>query len=89
MEIEEVISAYRSPWQNSFVERLIGSIRRACLHHTNRMIIFNEGNLKRIMKSYFQYYHEDRTHLGLEKDTPIERPVQPKPDESAKIIKFP
>ncbi len=89
MGIEEVISAYKSPWQNPFVERVIGSIRRDCLDHTNHMIIFNEGHLRRILKSYFEYYHEDRTHLGLDKDTPLERPVQQKPCESAKVIKFP
>ncbi len=86
MGIEEVISAYRSPWQNPFVERVIGSIRKDCLDY---MIVLNEGHLKRILKSYFEYYHNDRTHLGLEKDTPMERPVQPKPCESAKIIKLP
>ncbi|MCP4705230.1 MAG: transposase [candidate division Zixibacteria bacterium] len=86
MGIEEVISAYRSPWQNPFVERVIGSIRRDCLDH---MIILNEDHLTRILKSYFEYYHNDRTHLGLDKDTPNERPVQPKPTESAKVIKFP
>ncbi|MCP4598976.1 MAG: transposase, partial [Proteobacteria bacterium] len=86
MGIEEVISAYRSPWQNPFVERVIGSIRRDCLDH---MIILNEDHLTRILKSYFEYYHKDRTHLGLDKDTPNERPVQPKPTESAKVIKFP
>ncbi len=86
MGIVEVISAYRSPWQNPFVERLIGSIRRDCLDH---MVIFNEGHLKRILKSYFEYYHEDRTHLGLDKDTPMERPIQQRPGKSAKVIKFP
>ncbi len=89
MEIEEVISAYRSPWQNPFVERVIGSIRRDCLDLTNRIIIFNERHLRRILKSYFEYYHEDRTHLGLDKDTPNKRPIQPKPSESAKVIKLP
>ncbi len=86
MGIEEVISAYRSPWQNPFVERLIGSIRRDCLNH---MIILNEGHLKRILKSYFEYYHNDRTHLGLDKDAPIERTIQQRPGKSAKVIKFP
>lgn len=55
----------RSPWQNAYVERLIGSIRRDCL---NNMIVLNEGHLKRILKGYFDYYHQDRTHLGTNKD---------------------
>jgi putative transposase len=73
MGIHEVLTAPRSPWQNAFVERMIGSIRRECLDH---VLIFNERDLRRILKSYFDYY-ENRTHLGLAKDAPIHRPVQP------------
>jgi putative transposase len=54
MKIEEVITAARSPWPNPFVERLIGSIRRECLDH---MIVLSENHLRRILKSYFAYYH--------------------------------
>jgi len=74
MGIQEILSAPRSPWQNAFVERLIGSIRRECLDH---VLIFNECGLRRILKSYFEYYEKSRTHLGLAKDAPIPRPVQP------------
>jgi transposase InsO family protein len=74
MGIKEVITAARSPWQDPFAERLIGSIRRDCLDHA---IVLNESHLKRILFSYFQYYHYDRTHYGLGKDTPVERPAQP------------
>jgi len=74
MGIEQVLIAARSPWQNPYVERLIGSIRRECLDH---VIIFNEKHLRRVLKEYFHYYHESRTHLGLEKDCPNTRPVQP------------
>jgi transposase InsO family protein len=74
MEIEQVLISARSPWQNPYVERLIGSIRRECLDHT---IIFNEKHLRRVLKEYFKYYHESRTHLGLEKDCPQSRPVEP------------
>ncbi len=84
--IAEVISAYRSPWQNPYVERFIGSIRRECL---DNMIIFSRSHLKRILSEYFEYYHLDRTHYSLEKDTPIERPVEHKPDDSSKIIAIP
>ena len=74
MGIEQVLISARSPWQNPYVERLIGSIRRECLDH---VIVFNDNHLRRVLKQYFFYYHECRTHLGLEKDCPNSRPVQP------------
>ena len=86
MGIKEVITAARSPWQNPFVERLIGSIRRDCLDH---VIVLNESHLSRILSSYFDYYHYDRTHYGLGKDTPVERPVQPRSAKGAKVIELP
>jgi hypothetical protein len=70
--IEEVLAAPRSPWQNPYVERLIGSIRRDCLDH---FVILNARHLKRILASYFVYYHGSRTHLGLDKQCPIPRQV--------------
>ena len=73
MGIEQVLIAARSPWQNPYVERLIGSIRRECLDH---VIIFNANHLRRVLKQYFHYYHEYRTHLGLEKDCPKTRSVE-------------
>ncbi|MEO5376127.1 MAG: transposase [Alphaproteobacteria bacterium] len=78
MGIKEVITAPRSSWQNPFVERVIGSIRRNCLDH---VIVLNEAHLRRILQSYSRYYHETRTHLSLEKDTPEPRPIQ-SPTES-------
>src|SRR5262249_20050262 len=74
MQIEEVITAARSPWQNPFVERIIGSIRRECLDH---VIVLSENHLRRILKSYFAYYHRSRTHLSLAKDAPEPRAKQP------------
>src|SRR5438445_13488375 len=74
MGIMEVITAPRSPWQNPYAERLIGSIRRECLDH---MIILNERHLCRVLSSYFQYHHDTRTHLSLGKDCPPPRSVQP------------
>ncbi len=71
--LQEVLSAPRSPWQNAYVERLIGSIRRECLDH---VIVLNEHHLRRILRSYFGYYHRARTHLSLDKDAPVNRPVQ-------------
>jgi len=63
MGIREVLAAPQSPWQNPYVERLIGSIRRECL---DQVIVLNEAGLRRIMKSYFEYYEHTRTHLSLD-----------------------
>ena len=73
MGIEEVLTAPRNPWQNAFVERLIGSIQRDCLDH---VIVLNECHLKQILVRYFDYYHRWRTHQSLEMDSPESRPVQ-------------
>jgi hypothetical protein len=62
----------RSPWQNEHAERLIGSIRRECL---DRVVVFGEGHLRTLLRSYQQYYNECRTHLSLDKDAPLSRPV--------------
>ena len=74
MDIEEVPISARSPWQNPYVERMIGSIRRECLDH---VIIFSERQLRRVLNNYLEYYHGSRTHLGLEKDCPVPRRVEP------------
>ena len=73
MGIEGVVTAPRSPWQNPFVERMIGSIRRECLDH---LIVIDERHLRPILASYFDYYHRSRTHLSLGKDSPVPRPVE-------------
>jgi transposase InsO family protein len=86
MGIEEVMTAYRSPWQNAYVERLNGSNCRECTDH---VIVFGENHLRRILRSYFEYYHEDRTHLGLDKETPMERPVSNRASPSAKLVEMP
>jgi len=82
--IKDVVTAPRSPWQNPYVERIIGSIRRECLDH---IIIFSERHLRPVLSSYFQYHHRTRTHLSLDKDCPEPRPVQP--PSAGKIITFP
>ena len=84
MGIKEVVTAPRSPWQNPYVERLIGSIRRECLDH---IIIFNEHHLRGVLSKYFQYHHKTRTHLSLNKDCPQPRRIQP--PSAGKIIAFP
>lgn len=67
MEIQEVLTAPRSPWQNAYIERLIGSIRRDCLDH---VLVFDERGLRRILKSYFDYYERSRTHLAWKRMLP-------------------
>jgi transposase InsO family protein len=62
-----------SPWQNGYAERLIGTVRRECL---DRMLIFGESHLRRVLASYAAYYNQARTHLALQKDAPLHREVQ-------------
>jgi transposase InsO family protein len=73
MGIRDKPIAPASPWQNGIVERLIGSIRRESVDH---MIVLGEAHLRRILKSYARYYNETRTHLALDKDAPVSRPVE-------------
>ncbi len=73
MGIKEVVTAYRSPWQNAYSERLNGSIRRECL---DRIIIFSERHLRRVLKEYFEYYNRYRVHQSLEMDAPEGRAAQ-------------
>jgi transposase InsO family protein len=71
MGIEEVLIAPRSPWQNPFVERLIGSIRRECLDH---VLVINEAHLRRVLR---EYSHESRPHQSLEGNAPRPRGIEP------------
>ena len=84
MGIQEVVTAARSPWQNPYVERLIGSIRRECLDH---VIVWNKRSLQQTLRSYFHYYARSRTHLSLAKDAPETRAVD-KP-ENGPIVEIP
>ena len=84
MGIEQVLSAPRSPWQNPFVERLIGTLRRDCLNH---VIVLDERHLRRIVARYLDYYHDWRTHLSLSKDAPNPRTVH-SPDRGG-VVEFP
>ena len=77
---------YRCPWQNGISERWIGSCRRELLDH---VVILNEAHLRRLIRDYISYYHEDRIHDSLEKDSPVTRAVSNKPDPSANLISFP
>jgi len=73
MGIRDRPTAPRSPWQNGYCERLIGSIRRDCLDH---VVVFGERHLREVLQSYADYYNQARTHLSLNKDAPVSRAVQ-------------
>jgi transposase InsO family protein len=74
MGMKDIVTAPRAPWQNPYVERLVGSIRRECLDH---VIVWNQRSLRRTLQRYFAYYAGCRTHLSLEKDSPLRRSVEP------------
>ena len=78
--ITEKRTSYRSLWQNGVAERWVGSVRRELLDH---VIVVNEWHLKRLLREYVSYYNEDRTHLGIEKDAPVSRPVHRRPSHRA------
>ena len=82
--IEEVITAARSPWQNPYAERLIGSLRRDCLDH---VIVLGKAHLRRILASYFEYYHLARCHLSLAGDAPEPRAIHGA--ELGKVVELP
>jgi hypothetical protein len=73
MGIRDRPISFRSPWQNGYVERLIGSIRR---ESTDHLIVFNAEHLRRILAKYTTYYNEVRTHVSLGKDVPRTRPIE-------------
>lgn len=76
-------TSFRSPWQNGVAERFVGNCRRDMLDH---VIVVNERHLKRLMSEYIRYYHEDRTHLGLEKQTPSWRVVSSASRKHCEVI---
>ena len=84
MGIKQVLSAPRSPWQRAYVERMIGTLRRECLDH---VIVFNERCLYRYLAEFLDYCHRSRTHVALEKDSPVPRAVQV--PESGRIVATP
>jgi transposase InsO family protein len=79
-------TSIRAPWQNGLAERWVGSCRREILDH---IIALNEQHLRRLIRAYLTYHHEDRIHDALEKDTPSRRPVEPKPGANATLISMP
>ena len=84
--IEPSRTPWRSPWQNGTAERWVLSVRREML---DSVVVFNEEHLRRLLNNYVAYYHQDRPHLGLEKDTPVPRPVSKRPSGGGTIISLP
>jgi transposase InsO family protein len=84
--IEPKKTSFRSPWQNGVAERWVGNCRRDLLDH---VIVINERHLKRLMGEYVRYYHEDRTHLGLEKQTPAGREAVRVASPGSRVISMP
>jgi transposase InsO family protein len=84
MGIEEVVTAARSPWQNPYAERLIGSVRRECL---GLVIVLGEEHLRRVLREYFRYYHEVRPHQSLGRNSPVPREVDG--PSNGKVISIP
>jgi len=81
-----VRTAFRGRWQNGVAERWVGSCRRDLLDH---VIVLNERHLKRLMAEYVRYYHQDPTHLGLAKDTPVSRSIAARFPSGRNIRSFP
>jgi transposase InsO family protein len=79
-------TSFRSPWQNGVAERWVGNCRRDLLDH---VIVWNERHLKRLMSEYVHYYHEDRTHLSLKKETPASRAAVQNPDAGGRVLSMP
>jgi transposase InsO family protein len=79
-------TSFRSPWQNGVAERFVGNCRRDLLDH---VIVLNERHLKRLMKEYIRYYHEDRTHLALGKGTPAGREAEKSPEVGGRVLSMP
>ena len=73
MGIEDVPSAPRSPWQNPYCERVVGTLRAELLNH---VIVLGEGHARQLLQEYVRYYNGSRTHLSLAKDAPDERAVE-------------
>jgi transposase InsO family protein len=84
--LEPKRTSVQAPWQNGIAERWVGSVRREILDH---VIAWSEQHLRRLIRDYVSYHHDDRVHDSLEKDTPNRRPVEQKPTSQAMVISHP
>jgi hypothetical protein len=79
-------TSFKSPWENGVAERFVGCCRRDLLDH---VIVLNERHLKRLMRDYIRYFQEDRTHLGLAKETPAGREKESNPSAPCRVVAWP
>lgn len=86
MGMKPIRTAYQSPWQNGVAERWVASCRRDLLDH---VIVLNEAHLRRLGRDYLHYYPKDRTHNGLDKETPAGRPIEPKKTDQSVVVAVP
>ena len=84
--VKPIRTSCQSPWQNGIAERWVGSCRRELLDH---VIVLNEAHLRRLLRGYVSYYHKDRTHDSLGKETPEGRPIQARPSPVAEVVGMP
>ena len=84
--IEEVRTAYRSPWQNPYVERFIGTLRRELLDH---VIVLSQRHLERLLREFVDYYHSARPHQGIGGETPIAQDKPPDIQGPTKLVSIP
>jgi putative transposase len=82
--VRQIRIAPRSPWQNGYAERWVGTLRRELLDH---LIVFGERHLLRLVRQHVAYYNEDRPHMSLDRDTPVPRAVEP--PSAGKVVGFP
>jgi transposase InsO family protein len=82
--IRQIKTAPRSPWQNGYAERFVGTLRREVLDH---VIVLGEGHLLRLVRAHAAYYNEDRPHMALDHDAPVSRTVEP--PSSGRVLAFP
>lgn len=86
MQIEPMRTSFQSPWQNGVAERWVGTCRCELLDH---VVVLNEAHLRRLLREFVDYYHNDRTHLSLGKDPPCERAVCAPPSTTARVASVP
>ncbi len=86
MGVRPVRTGFRRPWQNGVAERFVATVRRELLDHVN---VLNDRHLQLLLAELVAYYQVDRTHLALAKDAPVGRPVEPRPDPTAKVVGLP